>query len=91
MVDVKEAVSSATEFVKNLYKFSNLAEFMLEEVEISSDEQYWFVTFGFNRPHRKPEAHPLDILKSPQIVRVYKVIKVDAKTGQAQSMKIRET
>ncbi|MDI6793752.1 MAG: hypothetical protein QME81_12955 [bacterium] len=97
MIDVKQAVSSAGEFVKNLYDINKLDNLMLEEVAVSDDERYWFVTYGFSniRLQLKPtESHPLDILETLKIyqpVRTYKVIKVDAETGQARSMKIRET
>lgn len=94
MIDVKQAVSSASEFFKNLYDVSNLDELMLEEVAVSDDERYWFVTFGFSHLQRRlqpPESHPLDIIKTYRPVRTYKVIKVNAETGQVRSMKIRET
>lgn len=93
MIDVKQAVSNASEFFKSLYDVNKLDNLMLEEVAVSDDERYWFVTFGFSdiqRQLKPPESHPLDILKTYQPVRIYKIIKVDAKTGQALSMKIRE-
>ena len=49
----------------------------VEEIELSEDGRYWFVTLGFS----------LSYLIGPKS---YKVFKVDAYTGEVLSMKIRE-
>lgn len=90
IIDVKQAVAGAIAFVKRVY--SKLDGLRLEEVEMSSDDRYWLVTLGFFEP--APES-PMKKLLRPlpvpdEMERVYKIIKVDAKSGDAISMKIRK-
>lgn len=90
MIDIKQAVSIAIEFMKSLYDKSEILDLRLEEVELSDDAQYWLITLGFLRP--SPAKHPFEAIAAlgqPSYVRVYKVIKVNADTGDTMSMKIR--
>lgn len=88
MIDIKDATQSALDFLKVVYPDNTPANLMLEEVELSKDSKFWLITLGFTRFDR-----PLGLLSSispPQTSRVYKTILVDANTGKAESMKIRE-
>jgi hypothetical protein len=90
MIDVKQAVNTATQFMQNLYS-DPLPGLMLEEVELSDDERYWYITLGYSQT-KTPSYGTLSNLKAfvdPEVTRVYKLIKVDAATGQPLSMKIR--
>ena len=89
MLDVKEAVAAAIEFIKHLYDAKALPDLRLEEVELADDEQYWFVTLGFR--NLVQSNSPLDAIVPPRHERIYKVIKVDALTGRSLAMTIRET
>jgi len=81
MVDVRQAASTATNYLVNLYPQQTLSNVQLEEVELSEDEKYWLITLSYPVTHN---------LLNMQIRREYKVFKVDAATGQVRSMKIRK-
>ena len=63
MIDVREAVGQAREFVKELYAHEPIGEIGVEEVESAPDAEprSWFVTIGFVRlwdraaPGTRPE------------------------------------
>ena len=59
-----------------LFKSSEYTIVHFGEIELTSDEMYWLITLG----------HPRSLLGPAQ---EYKVIKVDAKTGEVLSMKMR--
>ena len=92
MIDVKQAVGAAISFARQLYP-DHISDLGLEEVELTEDERYWLVTVGFDRleqPITVPSAiQALGV--GPKRIRVYKVIKVNAETGDAVAMKIRPT
>ncbi len=93
MIDVKQAVKIAFEYLSSLYEQDELHDLLLEEVELSDDELYWFVTLGFTQNLSVPPGpyRHVDVLTIPRYsTRVYKVIEIDANTGQALSMKIRK-
>jgi hypothetical protein len=93
MIDVKQAVKAAYDYMKEVYP-EQLHELRLEEVERSEDERYWLITMGYTE--EKPQARPRNIGQAldqfgriPQIQRAYKALKIDAETGDVESMKIR--
>jgi len=61
--------------------YSNLA---LEEVELSSDEEFWLITLGFT-----PPANNLIALAGANVKREYKIFKIKSESGNVISMKIR--
>lgn len=86
MLDVKEAVRVASEYIQTLFTEKQIPELRLEEVEMSEDGKFWDVTMSF--VVREPTAY-LSLGDSAK-TREYKVFKVNAETGQVQSMKIRK-
>jgi hypothetical protein len=84
MIDVKQAVEAAANFIAGLYNVANFTT-RLEEVELSEDGNYWLITLSFAF---SVSADLGALLSAPR--RQYKVCKVDANTGQVLSMKIRE-
>lgn len=74
MIDVKEAVGKASTFLQVL--IPKAWKERLEEVELTEDEKYWLVTLSY-----------LETMIETQ--RQYKSFKVDATSGEVQSMKIR--
>lgn len=91
-INVRGAVSAARSYLSSLQDMigPQIEDLRLEEVELSEDKTFWLVTLGFSRPTDK-DNNPLgDILTLPKPQREYKVFKVDAETGEVQSMKIRE-
>ena len=79
MVDGKQAVVKAMEYVKAVYDTSQVGDLMLEEVERSEDGKHWYVTLGFS-PGQGGSAGE----------RSYKVVKIVVETGDVLSMKIRK-
>jgi hypothetical protein len=87
MLDVRHAVKTATEFFSQVFQngYQNLR---LEEVELSEDEHYWYITLGYDLPSQH-EGGALSLAIGPRPTREYKTIKVDASSGNVLSVKIR--
>jgi hypothetical protein len=80
MLDVREAAQKASEYFAGLYQEQQPHNVQLEEVEMSEDGNYWLITLSY------PQTE-LDVLSYK---RKYKIFKIDAKTGEVRSMKIRK-
>ena len=91
-VPVKTAVSNAIEFVRELYKDEEIKDILLEEVEFSESTNQWLITIGFMRNKMKDQSSSIAnlILPEREIVRKYKIVHIDAQSGEPISMKIRE-
>lgn len=95
-VTIKEAVAQAKQFLIDLGE-EPLNNMRLEEIERDREEGTWRVTLGYDRdvePPRDPLAMSgalagLARLSKP-IVRIYKVVTVDAQSGEALAMKMRQ-
>lgn len=87
MIDVKQAIAKALEYLKNIYEIT--PDLMLEEVELSQDQKYWFITFGF-AVERTPAPNELLQGLFRKSVRTYKIVQLDAHSGEFVAMKIRE-
>lgn len=83
MLDVREAAQRASEYFAGLYADQGVSNVQLEEVELTDDGQYWLITLSY--PLIGSNPLPLSIVSK----RNYKVFKIDAKTGEVKSMKIR--
>lgn len=83
MIDIKQAAQAASNFIIGLYSDQTISDVRLEEVELSDDEKYWFITLSFPAPNSS------GLLGLPTR-RQYKILKVDRETGTVLSMKIRE-
>ena len=80
MIDVKVAANAGAEYLKQL--FPDAKNIQLEEVEISEDEKFWSVTLSFD----DGDNYSLHFNRAKK----YKIFKINANTGNVQSMKIRE-
>jgi hypothetical protein len=97
-LNVKDAVRIAVEYVRDLYAPEELLDLRLEEVELSESGKYWLVTLGFSRPELKKQHRPLEpaaggllsMLRPQDLEREYKVVKINATSGDVQSMKMRK-
>ena len=79
-IPAKQAVIAAT---TNFTEVTGITSGVtVEELELTEDGKYWMVTLGYSEPGMLPAY--LSGAKS------YKSFKVDAKTGDVLSMKIRE-
>lgn len=97
MIDVKQAVAIAVKYVADLLGSETIHDIRLEEVELSANEEVWYVTVSFLRPPKATTEPSLtDALsqlvagRSRQMEREYKVLAVRAQDGQVTSMKIRQ-
>jgi hypothetical protein len=87
-VDVKTAARVAAGYFDQLIQrhYSDLA---VEEVEKTDDDRFWLVTIGYNVT--SSERGTLVSFQGPPPVREYKIIKVDAQSGEPVSMKVRKS
>ena len=97
MIDVREAIKSAMEYVKDIYSGQReLTDLALEEVVLAEDESEWLVTVGFQAIGYRYESGGDRGGLFPthggwqRTPREYKVVQVDAHTGKIRSMRMRE-
>ncbi len=90
-VHVKTAVQAAIDYIKDLYAGKALQDLLLEEVEFSEATNQWLVTIGFSLAEEKEKTTTLITPNRTgrELSRRYKVVEIDALTGEAISMKIR--
>ncbi len=95
MIEVKQAVETAANYLADLFADEDISDIRLEEVELSEDSQTWHVTLSFLR-RRKATGQPLvDALRvgsvgGAQMDRDFKVLALRATDGQVTSLKIRQ-
>ena len=93
MIDVKTAVKNAMEYVAEIFGPDEVIDVRLEEVERSEDGRFWFVTVGFDWKYKSPltayeHSQPI-FRKDPTRRREFKRVKIDANTGEVESVTIR--
>jgi hypothetical protein len=93
MIDVKEAVKRAMDYLEEMYDTTKFKDVLLEEVEMTEDNKYWNVTVGFTRRQTSTAEGPMASLVGPsdQFRREFKVFKIDTKNGIMRSMKIKKS
>lgn len=84
-MDVKEAVAAAKAHLVSVFGDEMLGESRLEEVWLDDAERVWSITLGFFRqPHTA-------LLPAGTFSKYdYKVVRIDAATGKAQSIRNRD-
>ncbi|MGL4503813.1 MAG: hypothetical protein ACRCU2_32430 [Planktothrix sp.] len=93
MIDVRKAVLAAQDYFNSVQDLMSqngpldIQDLRLEEVEISEDKKYWFITFGYNLATPEPKYA---LISSVNRDRNYKIFKINSETGEVESMKIRE-
>jgi hypothetical protein len=92
MVDVKQAVTKAMDYLEDMYQTDQFKDVLLEEVDLSEDNEFWNVTIGFTRRQETTSGGPMATLigQSSEFKREYKVFRIDAKTGDLRSMRSRK-
>ena len=78
MIDAKQVVAKAMEYIRAVYDPAQVVDLVLEEVERSEDGKHWLVTLGFTPGSGAGEEQ------------THKVMKIVAETGEILSMKIRK-
>ena len=87
MIDVKQAVKKAAEQLVVVLTDRPIANVEVEEIERTDDERYWLVTMGYTD---NPIDSVISSIARDGRNRRYKVLKIDAATGEFVSMKMRE-
>jgi hypothetical protein len=96
-VSVKEAVTFAKNAITELYHDDPLRNLALEEIELTTKDgrEVWEVTLGFYRVRSVvAKSNQLSTIFAPQTEvenRAYKIVEIDAETGQFLRMGIRST
>ncbi|MGE5655686.1 MAG: hypothetical protein ACM37W_03655 [Actinomycetota bacterium] len=88
-IDVRAAVSAVKDYCQAIQDLIRLSsnDIRLEEVELSDDRKFWLITISFEGK-TFAEEHPMGSRYINE--REYKIFKVNAQTGEVESMKIRE-
>jgi len=81
-VDVKRAVVLARGYLSDMLQLPK-EQLLLEEVELSDDQQFWLITFSYPAP----EGSSLSVMLGGS--RAYKIVKLNSDTGEFVSVKIR--
>lgn len=91
-IDVRNAVIAAKEYLKSIQDLiGSIDDILLEEVELSENKSFWYVTLSFNRPLVKQERAFMSGMELvTQYKRHYQLFMVDVITGEVNSMKIRQ-
>lgn len=90
-MEVKEAVSTATKHVMELFKGEDISNVGLEEVELDPEENLWRITIGFSRPWDYPGGALAAIYgKEAGPKRSYKVVTIQNWDNKVLSIKNRE-
>jgi len=83
MIPVKEAVKIANNYINDVFDSDKISKIQLEEIELTDDEQYWFITLSYKY------ADLAGIILS-DTKKNYRIFKIDSETGDVKFMKIRE-
>jgi len=83
MIDVKVAADKARSHLVSF--FPDAERIQLEEAELTDDKAHWFITISYEGVANSV-ASSLLVGKSVR----YKIFKLDAKSGEVISMKIRD-
>jgi hypothetical protein len=86
MIEVKQAIQIAQDYIKELYHTDEVRDLSLEEVEIAEDNKFWLVTLAFTKQMMQP-LNPMEAMTGPKFARFYKELKIDTESGQVRSMK----
>lgn len=80
LLGLKEAIQKAKEYLFSIY--DNPENILLEEIMLSEDAPIWIVTLSFDNPM---PLKPFEIAIGKS--RLFRTIRIDAKTGEGLSLK----
>ena len=83
-IPVNTAVSSAIEFVRELYKGEEIKDILLEEVEFSESTNQWLITIGFAKKKNQESL----ILPERAEDRKYKTVHIDQYLSQFTKVRL---
>lgn len=84
MMELGEAIAAAEEYAKSIYN-KKLMNLLVEEVELSDNEEAYFITLGWDEIFRDMNS----VILPKEVKRLYKVFIVDRVSGKVE-MKMRE-
>jgi hypothetical protein len=84
MIDVKEAVKNANEYLQAFYP--EVKSTVLEEVELDEQRKLWLITMSF--PDEEEKGGPVSLYARQ---RRYKVFSINAEDGRVTAMKSKST
>ena len=84
VMDVKEAVRTAREYIADLFEEEHVSDLGLEEVVFNNLRGEWRITIGFSRPWNRENAP-----RSLGEARSYKMVCLSDKSGKVTSVKDR--
>jgi hypothetical protein len=84
-IDVGAAVQAAVRFLGSINEAHPPEEVAVEEIEFSEEDWKWRITLGYY-----PSGYSMAAFSGRKFDRQYRVITVDARTGEVLSMKMRE-
>jgi len=87
MVELRDAITIASEYARSIFEEKTLKNMRVEEVELSPDEKNWLITLGWDDVFEDTKT---PIAGFTEVKRVYKVFFVDKQTGNVSKVKIRE-
>jgi uncharacterized protein YdeI (YjbR/CyaY-like superfamily) len=80
LMDVKEAIETAKNYVKDIYAEEEVTNLGLEEVEHIPQAGTWVVTLAFSRPWNTPRTRAQEVLENlgaySPLKRSYKVVTI---------------
>lgn len=85
-IDAKKAVEIAVSYFCELWQIPKY-DVRLEEVDLQN-EKMWAITISI--PKKASETMGISLYTGSNMVREFKIIKIDAKNGTVSSVKIRE-
>ena len=93
MIDAKQAVKKAMEYLKEMLDTVDFRDMLPEEVELSEDDRFWEVTIVFSRRQVSTSEGPMASLVGPTegFKREFKLFKIDAESGIVRSMKSKKS
>ncbi len=84
-MDVKEAVRTAKEYLAEIFADEGIANVGLEEVVFNDAANAWSITIGFSRPWDQKRSLAA-ALSEGRADRSYKVLRINAESGQVESL-----
>jgi len=84
MIDVKEAVKNANEYLQAF--FPHAQNIQLEEVELDETRKLWLITMSF--PDEEDKNAPVSLYARQ---RRYKIFSISAEDGKVTAMKSKST
>jgi hypothetical protein len=90
IVDVKQAIAKAREYLRAVFSGEPISDLRLEEVEFDRLDDAWLITFGLLRPDDEKATQWGAFTGASQLPRTYKVVRIPNDDAELPSVKIRE-